>query len=45
MPWISFNIFFELNAAVLQENVAVLSILHSLKDLITSGRNFYRTTT
>ena len=45
MPWISFKIFFELNAAVLQENVAVLSILHSLKDLITSGRNFYRTTT
>ena len=45
IPWISFKIYFSLNAEVLQGNTAVLSILHSLKRLITSGRHFHRTIT
>ena len=35
MPWILFKIYFNyLNAEVLQENAAVLSILHSLKTFL-----------
>ena len=45
MPWISFKIYFKLNAEVLQGNAAVLSRFNSLKGLITSGRNFDRTIT
>ena len=44
-PWISFKIYFKRNAEVLQGNAAVLSILHSLKRLITSEINFHRTIT
>ena len=43
MSRILFNIYFQLNAEVFQVNTAVLSVLHSLKRLITSGRNFHRT--
>ena len=45
MPWISNKIYFELNAEDFQGNTAVLSILHSLEGLITSGRNFHKTIT
>ena len=46
MPWISFKIYFKLNAEVFQGNAGVLSILHSLKVEETStGRNLYRTIT
>ena len=34
------EIYFYLNARVFQGNVTVLSILHSLKELVFSGRNF-----
>ena len=43
MPWISFKVYFELNAEIFQGNAAVLPIRHLLKGLITSGRNFHRT--
>ena len=42
---ISMEIYFYLNAKVLQGNAAVLSILHSFKELIFSARNFHRTIT
>ena len=45
MPWISCKIYFELNAEILKGNAAVLSILPSLKRLITSERTFYRSIT
>ena len=45
MPWISFKIYFKLNAEVLQGNTAVLLIFRSLKRVITIGRNFHRTVT
>ena len=43
IPLISMKIYFKLDAKILQGNAAVLSILHSLKELISSGRNFHRT--
>ena len=43
IPLISMEIYFPLNAKPLEGNATVLSILHSLKGLISSGRNFRRT--
>ena len=44
MSRIIFKVYFLLNAEVLHGNSAVFSILHSLIRLITSARNFPRTT-
>ena len=43
IPLISMEIYLLLNAKVLQGNSTVLSILHLLKGLISSRRNFQRT--